>query len=79
MPSPISSITRSSLGVDLFAKQTLPNTYISYGTESFGGVLKWGLPLREDLAIQLRYSAYVQDIQLPSILDNCNNLNPDFA
>ena len=70
--------TRSSLGVDLFAKQTLPNTYISYGTESFGGVLKWGLPLREDLAIQLRYSAYVQDIQLPSILDNCNNLSPDF-
>ncbi len=49
--------TRSSLGIDLFAKQTLSNTYISYGTESYGGVLKWGLPLREDLAIQLRYSA----------------------
>jgi outer membrane protein insertion porin family len=71
--------TRSSLGLDLFAKQTLSNTYISYGTESYGGVLKWGLPLREDLAIQLRYSAYVQDIQLPSTLDNCNNINPDFA
>ena len=70
---------RASLGVDLFAKQTLSNTYISYGTESYGGVLKWGLPLREDLAIQLRYSAYVQDIQLPSTLDNCNNINPDFA
>jgi outer membrane protein insertion porin family len=27
----------------------------------------------------LRYSAYVQDIQLPSTLDNCNNLNPDFV
>jgi outer membrane protein insertion porin family len=71
--------TRSSLGVDLFAKQTLSNTYISYGTESYGGVVKWGLPLREDLAIQLRYSAYVQDIQLPSTLDDCNNLNPDFV
>ncbi len=70
---------RASLGVDLFAKQTLSNSYISYGTESYGGVLKWGLPLREDLAIQLRYSAYVQDIQLPAILDNCNNINPDFA
>jgi outer membrane protein insertion porin family len=69
---------RASLGVDLFAKQTLSNTYISYGTESFGGVLKWTLPLREDLAVQLRYSAYVQDIQLPSTLNNCNNLNPDF-
>ncbi|HEX3506515.1 MAG TPA: outer membrane protein assembly factor BamA [Xanthobacteraceae bacterium] len=70
---------RASLGVDLFAKQTLSNTYISYGTESYGGVLKWSLPLREDLAVQLRYSAYVQNIQLPSTLDNCNNLNPDFV
>ncbi len=71
--------TRSSLGLDLFAKQTLSNTYISYGTESYGGVLKWGLPLREDLAIQLRYSAFVQDIQLPITLQNCNNINPDFV
>jgi len=71
--------TRSSMGVDLFAKQTLSNSYISYGTESYGGVLKWGLPLREDLAVQLRYSAYVQNIQLPSILNNCNNINPDFV
>jgi outer membrane protein insertion porin family len=71
--------TRSSLGIDLFAKQTLSNSYISYGTESYGGVVKWGLPLREDLAIQLRYSAFIQDIQLPSTLDDCNNLNPDFV
>jgi outer membrane protein insertion porin family len=69
---------RASLGIDLFAKQTLSNSYISYGTESYGGVLKWGLPLREDFAIQLRYSAFVQQIQLPSYLNNCNNLNPDF-
>ncbi len=71
--------TRSSMGIDLFAKQTLANTYLSYGTTSYGGVLKWGLPLREDFAIQLRYSAFVQKITLPYYLDNCNNLNPDFA
>jgi outer membrane protein insertion porin family len=70
---------RASLGIDLFAKQTLANTYLSYGTDNYGGVLKWGLPLREDLAFQLRYSAFVQKITLPSILDNCNNLNPDFV
>jgi outer membrane protein insertion porin family len=70
---------RASLGIDLFAKQTLSNTYISYGTESYGGVLKWGLPLREDLAVQLRYSVFVQNIQLPSTLNNCNNIDPDFA
>src|SRR5262249_53303023 len=68
---------RSSMGVDLFAKQTLASTYLSYGTESIGGTLKWGLPLREDLALQLRYSAYEQKITLPSQLDSCNNLNPD--
>ena len=71
--------TRSSLGLDLFAKQTLSNTYLSYGTETYGGVLKWGLPLREDLAIQLRYSLYTTKITLPSTLDNCNNINPDFV
>jgi outer membrane protein insertion porin family len=71
--------TRTSLGVDLFAKQTLANTYLSYGTESYGGTLKWGIPLREDLAVQLRYSAFEQKIELPSYLDDCNNINPDFA
>jgi outer membrane protein insertion porin family len=69
---------RTSMGVDLFAKQTLASTYLSYGTETYGGNLKWGVPLREDLAIQLRYTIYNQKITLPSTLDNCNNINPDF-
>ncbi len=71
--------TRTSLGVDLFGKQTLANSYLSYGTESYGGSLKWGIPLREDLAFQLRYSAFEQKIELPSYLNDCNNLTPDFA
>jgi len=70
---------RSSMGVDLFAKQTLASSYLSYGTESYGGTLKWGLPLREDLALQLRYSAFEQKITLPSTLDSCNNINPDLV
>ena len=70
---------RSSMGVDLFAKQTLASSYLSYGTESYGGTLKWGLPLREDLALQLRYSAFEQKITLPSTLDSCNNINPNFS
>jgi outer membrane protein insertion porin family len=71
--------TRSSMGIDLFAKQTLASSYISYGTESLGGTLKWGLPLREDLSFQLRYSAFTQKITLPSYLNDCNNINPDNA
>jgi outer membrane protein insertion porin family len=70
---------RSSMGIDLFAKQTLASSFLSYGTESYGGTLKWGLPLREDLALQLRYSAFEQKITLPSTLDSCNNINPDFV
>jgi outer membrane protein insertion porin family len=70
---------RSSMGVDLFAKQTLASTYLSYGTESYGGTLKWGLPLREDLALQLRYSAFEQRITLPSTLDSCNNIDPNLV
>jgi len=71
--------TRSSMGVDLFAKETIASSYLSYGTQSYGGTLKWGLPLREDLAFQLRYSAFTQKITLPSYLNDCNNINPDFA
>jgi outer membrane protein insertion porin family len=70
---------RSSMGIDLFAKETLANSYLSYGTETYGGTLKWGLPIREDLALQLRYSGYEQSISLPTSLDDCNNLNPDFV
>jgi outer membrane protein insertion porin family len=71
--------TRTSAGLDLFAKETLANSYLSYGTESFGGTIKWGIPLSEDLGFQLRYSAYTQKITLPSYLNDCNNINPDFA
>ena len=70
---------RISAGIDLFARETLANSYFSYGTQSIGGSLKLGIPLREDFALQLRYSIYTQSIQLPTYLNDCNNLNPDFA
>ena len=70
---------RLAAGIDLFAKETLANSYLSYGTESYGGSFKLGIALREDLALQLRYSIYTQRITLPSYLNDCNNLNPDFC
>ncbi len=69
---------RLAAGIDLFAKETLANSYLSYGTQSYGGSFKLGIALREDLALQLRYSIYTQKITLPSYLNDCNNLNPDF-
>jgi outer membrane protein insertion porin family len=70
---------RLSAGVDLFARQTLSSPYLSYGSTSYGTNLKMGVPLREDIALQLRYSIYWTQINLVSSLDNCNNINPDFV
>ncbi|MPZ58494.1 MAG: outer membrane protein assembly factor BamA [Rhizobiales bacterium] len=66
---------RLALGVDLFAKQTLASSYISYDTETLGGTLRFGLGLTENLSLQLRYSAYSQEITLPGQYTNCN-FNP---
>jgi outer membrane protein insertion porin family len=70
---------RIGAGIDLFAKQTLANSYFSYGTESIGGTLKFGIPLREDFSVQLRYSLYTQSIQLPWYLNDCQNNDPNFS
>ncbi len=66
---------RVALGLDLFQRQQLANSYIAYGTKTLGFSPRLGFTLREDLALQLRYSIYSQEIQLPNTLANCNN-NP---
>ena len=67
---------RVALGLDLFQRQQLANTFIAYGTKTLGFSPRLGFTLREDLALQLRYSIYQQEIQLPRTLANCNN-NPN--
>src|ERR1700682_2187239 len=64
---------RVALGLDFFQRQQLSNSYISYGTKTLGFSPRLGFALREDLSLQLRYSIYQQQIQLPSTLANCNN------
>ena len=64
---------RVALGLDLYQRQQLANSYISYGTKTLGFSPRLGFSLREDLSLQLRYSIYQQEIQLPSYLANCNN------
>jgi outer membrane protein insertion porin family len=70
---------RLSAGVDLFARQTLSSPFLSYGSTSYGTNLKTGVPLREDLSLQVRYSIYWTQINLVSSLNDCNNVNPNFA
>jgi outer membrane protein insertion porin family len=66
---------RVAAGLDVFYRQQLANTYISYGTTTIGFSPRLGFALREDLSLQLRYSLYQQSISLPAALDNCNNLS----
>jgi outer membrane protein insertion porin family len=65
---------RVALGLDLFQREQLANSYISYGTKTLGFSPRLGFQLREDLSLQLRYSIYQQEIQLPQYLANCNNI-----
>jgi outer membrane protein insertion porin family len=65
---------RVALGLDLYQRQQLANSYISYGTKTLGFSPRLGFALREDLSLQLRYSIYQQEISLPSYLANCNNI-----
>ena len=64
---------RIALGLDVFYRQQLPNSYVSYGTKTLGFSPRLGFQLREDLSLQLRYSLYDTQISLPSYLANCNN------
>src|SRR5262249_56343061 len=70
---------RVASGVDGFYKQQLPTSYVSYETRTVGGGTSLGFALREDLSLQLRYTAYQQKIVLAPNLKNCNNINPDFV
>src|SRR6266568_5054261 len=69
---------RLNFGVDVFARQTIPYTFQSFGTTTYGASMRFGIPLREDFGVQLRYSAYNQKITLNPLLNNCNDINPDF-
>jgi outer membrane protein insertion porin family len=62
---------RVALGLDIFGKQQLPTSYISYSTTTVGFGARLGFTLREDLALQVRYSLYRQSISLPDYLNDC--------
>jgi len=62
---------RMAGGIDLFWKQGLANSYLSYDTNTYGVNLRLGFALTEELAFQPRYSIYRQEITLPSYLNDC--------
>jgi outer membrane protein insertion porin family len=68
---------RLAFGTDIFFKQTTGSLYLSYLQKTMGGDVKFGIPITENLSTQARYTAYRQEISLPSQLDNCNNVSPN--
>jgi len=58
-------------GVDVFARENLANSYLSYGTKTVGINLRLGFALTEEIGLQPHYSLYRQEIDLPDQYDNC--------
>jgi outer membrane protein insertion porin family len=56
--------TRASLGIDLFGRQTIANSYQSFGTETYGGKVILGVPMNEQVGTQLNYALYRQSVSL---------------
>jgi outer membrane protein insertion porin family len=64
---------RMAGGIDLFARQTLANSYVSYNTQSVGINLRLGFALSEELTLTPHYSILQQEVSLPDNLDNCSS------
>ncbi|HEY0124000.1 MAG TPA: outer membrane protein assembly factor BamA, partial [Rhizobium sp.] len=64
-----------ALGMDLYQRQQLANSYVSYDSKTIGFSPRLGFALREDLTLQVRYSISQQEVTLPIQYQNCNN-NP---
>ena len=62
---------RMAGGIDLFARQTLATSYVSYNTQTIGTNLRLGFALSEELSLQPHYSIYRQEITLPDQYNNC--------
>lgn len=62
---------RMAGGIDIFARQSLATSYVSYNTETIGMNLRLGFALSEELSLQPHYSIYRQEITLPDQFNNC--------
>jgi outer membrane protein insertion porin family len=69
---------RLAAGWDVFFKQSTGSQYLSYLSKTFGGDIKFGIPINENFSTQTRFTVYRQQISLPSNWQNCNDINPDF-
>ncbi|WP_439574866.1 outer membrane protein assembly factor BamA [Phreatobacter sp.] len=62
---------RLSGGFDLFFRQVNRSSFQPFESNSYGGTLRLGIPITENFAVQLRYSAVAQRISIRSDQTNC--------
>jgi outer membrane protein insertion porin family len=60
-------------GFDLFWRQVNRSSWQPFESRSFGGTLRLGIPVTEQFAVQLRYSAIAQRISVQDTQVNCYN------
>ncbi len=65
-----------SLGADVYGKESLANSYQSYGSTTYGTTFRLGTALTEDLGVQWRYAIYNQSTSLAPALMDCSPANP---
>jgi outer membrane protein insertion porin family len=74
---------RMSAGFDLFAKKQDAWNWSYYSTTSFGGTLRLGVPITEELSLQPHYSIYSTTISIPNTTqkpyDDCQNPIPFYT
>ncbi|MFD1701640.1 outer membrane protein assembly factor BamA [Methylopila henanensis] len=74
--------SRVSAGIDLYAKERDETDYSSYRINTYGGGLRFGFPVTEEITIGTRYQIYQQDLRVPGRYDIRNSdgtLNDDRA
>ena len=62
---------RLGVGLDLYYKDALATSYVSYSSKTVGVGLRTGFALSEEISFQARYSIYRQEITLPTPLNDC--------
>jgi outer membrane protein insertion porin family len=68
--------SRMTLGLDMFERETLANSYQSYGSTTYGTGIKLASPLTEQLSMDWHYSIYSQSLTLAPALMDCSSTNP---
>jgi outer membrane protein insertion porin family len=66
---------RMAGGIDLFARQSLATTFMSYNTQTIGINLRLGFALSEEISFAPHYSIYQQQVTIPDYLNNCQFSN----